>query len=160
VSSRITTGLRPEFLQAMDNRLQVPLGARRSVLFQLKEYPAEASYAVILCSLERYHFLRELGIGTSDLDGIGLPMIRYLADQAKRDDVHTLRRFPETKRYGLTACFLVEIHTTVLDHIVALHDQLLTTKMREARNAFEKRYRQLRRQYRRGLAKLITTGET
>lgn len=32
--------------------------------------------------------------------------------------------------------------------------------MREARNAFEKRYRQLRRQYRRGLAKLITTGET
>src|SRR5438094_10678540 len=38
--------------------------------------------------------------------------------------------------------------------------QLLTTKMREARNAFEKRYRQLRRQYRRGLAKLITTGET
>ena len=160
VYSRITTGLRPEFLQAMDNLLQVPLGARRSVLFQLKEYPAEASYAVILRYIERYHFLRELGVGTIDLDGIGLPMIRYLADQAKRYDVHTLRRFPETKRYGLTACFLVEIHKTVLDHIVALHDQLLTTKMREARNAFEKRYRQLRRQYRRGLAKLITTGET
>jgi hypothetical protein len=28
VYSRITTGLRPEFLQAMDNLLQVPLGAR------------------------------------------------------------------------------------------------------------------------------------
>jgi hypothetical protein len=87
-------------------------------------------------------------------------MIRYCADQAKRYDVHTLRRFPETKRYGLTACFLVEIHKTILDHIVALHDQLLTKKMREARNAFEKRYRQVRRQSRRGLAKLITTGET
>jgi Tn3 transposase DDE domain/Domain of unknown function (DUF4158) len=160
VYTRITTGLRPELLQAMDNLLQVPLGARRSVLFQLKEYPAEASYAVILRYIERYHFLRELGVGTIDLGGIGLPMIRYLADQAKRYDVHTLRRFPETKRYGLTACFLVEIHKTVLDHIVALHDQLLTKKMREARNAFEKRYRQLRRQYRRGLAKLITTGET
>jgi hypothetical protein len=144
----------------MDDLLQVPLGARRSMLFQLKEYPAEASYAVILRYIERYHFLRELGVGTIDLDGIGLPMSRYLADQAKRYDVHTLRRFPETKRYGLTACFLVEIHKTVLDHIVALHDQLLTTKMREARHAFEKRYRQLRRPYRRGFAKLITTGET
>ena len=160
VYTRITTGLRPELLHAMDDLLQVPLGARRSVLFQLKEYPAEASYAVILRYIEHYHFLREFGVGTIDLSGLGLPMIRYLADQAKRYDVHTLRRFPETKRYALTACFLVEIHTTILDHIVALHDQLLTTKMREARNAFEKRYRQLRRQYRRGLAKLITTGET
>jgi hypothetical protein len=44
--------------------------------------------------------------------------------------------------------------------MVALHEQLLTKNMREARNAFEKRSRQLRRQYRRGLAELITTGET
>jgi TnpA family transposase len=160
VYTRITTSLRPELLHAMDDLLQVPLGARRSILFQLKEYPAEASYAVILRYIEHYHFLREFGVGTIDVGGIGLPMIRYFADQAKRYDVHTLRRFPETKRYALTACFLVEIHKTILDHIVALHDQLLTTKMREARNAFEKRYRQLRRQYRRGLAKLITTGET
>ncbi len=75
-------------------------------------------------------------------------------------DVHTLRRFPEAKRYGLTACFLVEIHKTILDHIVSLHDQLLTKKIREARNVFETRYRQVRRQSRQGLAKLITTGET
>src|SRR5262244_2925736 len=87
-------------------------------------------------------------------------MIRYCADQAKRYDVHTLRRFPATKRYGLTACFLVEIHKTILDHIVALHDQLLTKKRRAAKHAFEKRYRQLRRQSRRGVAKLLTTGET
>jgi hypothetical protein len=130
------------------------------MLFQLKEYPAEASYAVILRYMEHYHFLREFGVGTIDLGGISLPMIRYCADQAKRYDVHTLRRFPATKRYGLTACFLVEIHKPILDHIVALHDQLLTKKMREASNAFAKRYRQVRRQSRRGFAKLITTGET
>lgn len=43
---------------------------------------------------------------------------------------------------------------------MTLHDQLLTKKMHEAKNAFEQCYRQLRRQYRRGLAMLITTGET
>ena len=46
----------------MDELLQVPLGARRSMLFQLKEYPAEASYAVILRYIEHYHFLRDFGV--------------------------------------------------------------------------------------------------
>ena len=43
---------------------------------------------------------------------------------------------------------------------MALHDQLLTKKMREARNAFEQRYRQRPAADRRGLVKLITLGET
>lgn len=159
VYTRITTTLTPEVLQAMDELLQVPLGARRSILFQLKEYPDAASYDVILRYIERYHFLRDLGVSAIDLSSVSPPMIRYLADQAKRYDVHTLRRFPEAKRYGLTACFLVEIHKTILDHIVVLHDQLLTQKMREASNVFEKHYRQVRRQSRRGFAKLIRTGE-
>jgi TnpA family transposase len=160
VYTRITSRLTPAFIQAIDELLQVPLGGHRSMLFQLKEYPAEASYTVILRYIEHYHFLRDFGVDSIDLDGISPPMMRYLADQGKRYDVHTLRRFPEAKRYSLTACFLVEIHKTILDHIVSLHDQLLTKKIREARNAFETRYRQVRRQSRRGFAKLITTGQT
>jgi TnpA family transposase len=160
VYTRITSRLTPAFIQAIDELLQVPLGGHRSMLFQLKEYPAEASYTVILRYIEHYHFLRDFGVDSIDLDGISPPMMRYLADQGKRYDVHTLRRFPEAQRYSLTACFLVEIHKTILDHIVSLHDQLLTKKIREARNAFETRYRQVRRQSRRGFAKLITTGQT
>jgi TnpA family transposase len=160
VYTRITSRLTPAFIQAIDELLQVPLGGHRSMLFQLKEYPAEASYTVILRYIEHYHFLRDFGVDSIDLDGISPPTMRYLADQGKRYDVHTLRRFPEAKRYSLTACFLVEIHKTILDHIVSLPDQLLTKKIREARNAFETRYRQVRRQSRRGCAKLITTGQT
>jgi TnpA family transposase len=160
VYTRLTTGLTPALRQALDALLQVPPGEHRSMLFQLKEYPPEASPAVILRYMERFRFLQTLGVGAIDLHGVSLPMIRYLADLAKRYDAHTLRRVPQAKRYALTACFLVEIHKTILDHIVTLHDQLLTRKMREAKNAFEQRYQQLRRQYRRGLAMLITTGET
>jgi hypothetical protein len=58
------------------------------------------------------------------------------------------------------ACFLVEIRKTILDYIVALHDQLLTKQMREAKHAFEPHYQQVRRYYRRGLATLMTTGQT
>ena len=155
----IASSLSPELQRSIDDLLQVPTGEHRSALFYLKEYPPEASNAVILRYIERYHFLRDLGIGGIDLNGIGVPMVRYLADLTKRYNVRALRRFAPAKRYSLAVCFLVESQKTILDHIVGLHDQLLTKKMREAKNAFETRYRQLRRQYRRGLAKLIETGD-
>ncbi|HZI74998.1 MAG TPA: DUF4158 domain-containing protein, partial [Gemmatimonadales bacterium] len=143
VYTRIATGLSAELQRAMDDLLTLPSGERRSALFHLKEYPPEASNAVIVQYIERYHLLRDLGVGRIDLSMVNAPMVRYLADLAKRYDVYELRRFPPVKRYALLGCFLVEIHKTILDHIVTLHDQLLTKKMREAKNAFEKHYRQL-----------------
>jgi TnpA family transposase len=160
VYSHIVRGLSSDLQHAIDELLQVSDGERRSMLFQLKEYPPEASYTVILRYIERYHFLHNLKVEMIDLSGVSLPMIRYLADLAKRHDAHTFRRFPQDKRYALTACFLVEIHKTILDHIASLHDQLLSQKIREATNAFEKRYRQVRRQSKKGLITLIQTGKT
>ncbi len=160
VYRHIVTGLSSELQRAIDGLLQVPDGERRSMLFQLKEYPPEASYAVILRYIDRYHFLHNLQVERIDLAGVSPPLIRYLADLAKHHNAHTLRRFPEDKRYALTACFLVEIHKTILDHIVALHDQLLSKKLREATNAFEKHYRQVRQQSKKGLTTLIQTGKT
>jgi hypothetical protein len=160
IYTRIVVSLTPELQKAIDELLQIPAGERKSALFSLKEYPPEASSAVILRYIERYQFLHALGVGGIDLQAISPPMIRYLAGLAKNYDAYKLRRFHTTKRYALMACFLVEIHKTILDHIVALHDQLITKKMREAANAFEQRYRQLRRQYKSGLTTLIATGRT
>lgn len=125
VYTRIVTGLSPELQRAMDDLLEIPTGERRSPLFQLKEYPPEASNAVMLRYIERYHWLRNLGVGDIDLRGMSPPMVRYVADLATRYDVYELRRFAPTKRYVLLACFLVEIQKTILDYLVALHDQLL-----------------------------------
>lgn len=158
--TRIAAPFTPVLQCALDDLLDVPAGARRSMLFQLKEYPPEASPAVILRYIERYQFLQDLGVSSLDLQGLSPAMLRYCADLAKRTDARAFRRFAPAKRYTLTACFLVESHKTMLDHLVALHDQLLTKKMREAHHAFEQRYQQLRRQYRRGLTKLIATGNT
>lgn len=160
VYTRIVAGLSPDLQQAIDTLLQVSPGERTSLLLQLKDYPPEASSAVLLRYIERYQFLQTLGVDTITLGGVSPPMVRYLADLTTRYDARALRRFPATKRTALTACFLVEIHKTILDHIVALHDQLLTKKLREARHAFEERHRQLRRHYKPGLMTLIRTGKT
>src|SRR5256885_1965090 len=55
--TRIATHTPPALQRALDDLLGVPDGARRSMLFQLKEYPPEASPAVLLRYIERYHFL-------------------------------------------------------------------------------------------------------
>src|SRR5215510_4514031 len=158
--TRIATSFSPALQQVLDELLEVSEGARHSMLFQLKEYPPEASPAVMLRYIERYQFLQDIGVSSLDLQGLSPAMLRYCADLAKRTDARAFRRFAPAKRYTLTACFLVESHKTILDHLVALHDQLLTKKMREAHHAFEQRYQRLRRQYRRGLLKLIATGNT
>jgi hypothetical protein len=35
----------------MDDRQEIPAGTWRSIVFPLKEYPPEASHAVILCNV-------------------------------------------------------------------------------------------------------------
>ena len=42
---------------------------------------------MILRYIERYHFLRDLGISVIDLKSLSPPMVRYFADMAKRYDV-------------------------------------------------------------------------
>jgi Domain of unknown function (DUF4158) len=98
VYTRMATALPPALQRAIDDLLQVPSGERHSVLFQLKEYPPEASPAVILRDIERYHVLQQLGVDAIDVSSVRPPMIRYFADIAKRYDARALRRFAPAKR--------------------------------------------------------------
>ncbi len=70
-------GLSPDLQQAIDTLVQVSPGERTSLLLQLKEYPPEASSAVLLRSIERYQFLQTLGVDTITLWGVSPPMVRY-----------------------------------------------------------------------------------
>lgn len=65
ICTHAVTSLSLVLLQAIDELLQVPSGERTSMLLQLKEYPPEASPAVLLRYIERYHFLHALGVETS-----------------------------------------------------------------------------------------------
>jgi hypothetical protein len=60
---------------------------------------------------------------TSDQSGV----VRQLTLLGKRYDVHALKRFAPAKRHEMLACFLVEIETSLLDQLVEMHDQYLTT---------------------------------
>ena len=66
--TRIATGLSPELQRAHGRPPRgAQLGSAVRCYFTLKEYPPEASNAVILRYIERYQFLHDLGVSAIDL---------------------------------------------------------------------------------------------
>jgi len=157
---QVAMRLPPAMQQALDALLQVQPGESQSTLAALQQYPPEATPTAIKAYLDRYHRVRDLRVDQIDLSDIRPGVIEHLARLTRRYDVHTLRRLPATRRHALLLCFLVEVHKTLLDYLVAMHDQLLTTKCREARHVHEERLRTLRRRVRPSVATLIATGQS
>lgn len=146
--------------EALEGLLAVRPGEPRSPLSLLKEDPPEATVTAILTYLDRFDELRRLGAGELAWPQVPGQWIENLARLAQRYTARALRRFPEAKRLALVACFVAEAHKSVLDHLVALHDQFVTGLARRARNAFERRYRQERRLRRRSLATVLDALES
>ncbi len=149
----------PELRRAIDQLLEAPDGDRKSPLFLLKEYPPEASAGAINRFIERYHFLRSIGVGEIDLSGVPSTQVGSLSALARRYDAHSLKRFAEGKRYAMVACFLFEAQRTTLDHVVLMHDQFVTTMSRRSRHSFEDRYRAVRKKAKQGFDILLCAVE-
>ena len=160
IFEQITARLPPQMCTAIDELLQVPPQDYRSTFFHLKEYPPEATAAAILLSIEHYRLLRTIGASQIDLTGVNPHLVRHLSQLAKQYKAQALRRFPTAKRYAMLCCFLVEAQKIVLDQIVAMNDQRLMKKCREARQALEARRQELRRRTNSGLESILTTIET
>jgi hypothetical protein len=151
IAGRLTQAQR----DAIDGLLQVGEGDSRSTLFQLKEYPPEATPAAILTYVERSFLLSSLGVSRIDLSGFSAPLIDHLSQLARKYDAQTLKRFAADIRHAMLACFLAEAQKTILDHTIGMHDQFLTTMCRRSRNAFEQSHRDFRRKAKRGVATLL-----
>jgi TnpA family transposase len=155
VFARIAEHLPSALRKDLDTLLNVAPSDYRSALLRLKEYPPEASAGVILAYVARYQQVHDLVANRIDLGMINPGVVRHLALLAKRYDVHALKRFAPAKRHAMLACFLVEAERSLLDHLVEMHDQYLTTMWRRARHAFEERHRQLRRRAREGVETVL-----
>ena len=143
---RIRSRLPQTFCDKIDELLRVSAQDSRSLLFRLKEYPPESTPATILSYIERFRLVQALGTRELALADLNPARVQSLAQLAKHYDADDLKRFPADKRYGFLACFLAEAQKTLLDHLVAMHQQFLTGMSRRARRAFEARYKEVRRQ--------------
>ena len=145
--------------RALDQLLQIGEGDSQSPLAQFKEYPPEATGESILAYLERHHLLPSPSLQEIDLSGFHPHLIHHLYQLARKYDAQALKRFVPATRYALLSCFVVETQRTLLDHLIQMHDQFLTTMCRRSRHAFEERHREFRRRAKKGVETLLTAIE-
>jgi hypothetical protein len=67
-----------------------------------------------------------LGVADFDLSGATFGVIEHLARLTRRYNVQALKRFAPETRTAMLACFLVEAHKSLLDHLIAIHEQYIT----------------------------------
>jgi len=153
--ARVVGKLPAGFRDAIDDLVSVPEGEHRSPLARFKEAPPAAKAPAIVASLARLDLLDSL-LGTGvDLSHITPQLLQHLAQLGRRYDALALKRFSAEKRYTLVTAFLVETQKTLLDQIIAAHDQYMTGLDRRARLAFDEKHRVLRRRAKSGTATLI-----
>ena len=149
--------LSPALRQAIDQLLLVPDGEQHSTFAHLKEYPPAPSIASIQAYLHRYHTVAETGIDACEIPVFTPEWLVYLFKQAKRDNAKDLTRFTDYKRDTLMRCFLLETRKTVLDHLVAMHDQYLMEMTRQTHHAHEQKHRELRKRQKRAIDVMLDT---
>ncbi len=151
ISSRLPQSLH----KAIDLLVEVPEGDARSSLFRLKDYQKSTSAAVIKADIVRLRLIEELLGNGAGLDELDPQIIRQLGQLGRRYDAGDLRRFAKSKRDALVACYLVDARKTLIDQIVEMNDQFLTSMNRLSRNSVEKQRKPLQRRARDGLQHVL-----
>jgi TnpA family transposase len=140
VFERIAAQVSAEGQRRIDELLAVPEEDQRSMLFHLKEYPPHGNAQTIKDYLAYYR----TAMGTWDMGeikGVSQALIQHLWNATKRHDAWYLKRLPETKRYAMVTCFLLETRKTVLDHLIEMNDQHLTKLIGDCRKAADEQQR-------------------
>jgi TnpA family transposase len=159
VFGRIAARLVPAARQALERVLEVPAGQSRSLLFRFREYPPEATPTSLADYLDRYQEILSLGVASLDLNGVPAAVLDHLAQLTRRYDVQALKRFAPETRMAMLVCFLTDAHKSVLDHLIAMHEQYITGLVRRSRHAFDVRHREFRRRARRGIQTVLSAME-
>jgi TnpA family transposase len=151
VAARLPDTLRT----AIDLLLEVPDDDARSSLFRLKDYPKNATAAVIKGDIVRLGLVEQLLAEGADLRDIDPTIIHQLGQLGRRYDAGDLRRFAKPKRDALVVCTLIEARKSLLDQLVEMNDQFLTAMNRRAHGAVKAREGPLRRRARAGLDRVL-----
>jgi len=118
----------------------------KSDFLKFAEYPPEAKAKHIVMYLKRNEELSSIGIEKIRFQEINSKFLQKITDIVKTYDVWQIKRFESDKKYALAACFLYETRKTVLDYLVTMHSQFMTTMERKARNAWAKKFQKMKNQ--------------
>jgi len=155
----ITSRLPDNLPEQIDELLEKTGSDGKTILFHLKEYPPSPSSKSILEYIDHFRLID--GMLGQDFDtGVEPQMQKHLALLAKQYDASALKRCrPAAKKYALVTCFLVETRKTVLDYVVAMHDQFTIDMARKSKNKHDRKLKAGRKRAKQGMALILDATE-
>jgi TnpA family transposase len=135
----VSSRLKDEIKNKIDEFLEVSDTARKSRLFSLKENNPIARPKIIKDWIEKIKILEALDLSSINLNCITPNLAKEFSENAKNYDAYDIRQFRKEKRWALTACYLIDSHRLVFDQIILMNDVCLSSFERICRNVFHKK---------------------
>jgi hypothetical protein len=142
IFKQIYAKISPQLRQAIDKLLVIPKSGCKSQFSVFKEYPPTATITSLQIYLKRYQQLGDTKIQEIDFSNIEPRFLNYLFKLGKYYEVTDIKRFTRLKRYAITVVFLFKTSKIILDYLIDIHDQYISTICRQTKNAYEEKYKQ------------------
>ncbi|MBL7478731.1 Tn3 family transposase [Legionella bononiensis] len=112
--------------QQLENLLLVPDGKRYSKLDELKNGPTHISSAGLVQALKRYQYIRDLGLGQTNIGNIPKAKINHLARYVTVSWAPSIARMPDDRRIAVLFSFAYVYEINALDDALDLLVMLIT----------------------------------
>lgn len=144
IYERITSLLSEPFQAVLDELLEVKGGSL--TLFQrLKQPPGQASPKSMLKLIRKIERIEETGIPAIDLSWLNNNYQRSLTRYAQRCSADRMRQLIPPRRYAILVCFLWQTYRDTIDHMVDMHDKIMTGVYSRAENQVDEEMRKRRK---------------
>lgn len=144
IYERITDLLSEPFRVILDELLEGKGGAL-TPFQRLKQPPGQASPKSMLKLLRKMEQIEETGILAIDLSWLNNNYQRSLTRYAQRFSADRMRQFVPTRRYAVLVCFLWQTYRDTIDHMVDMHDKIMTGVYSRAENQVDEEMRKRRK---------------
>lgn len=107
----------------LEDLLLVPDGKRHSKLDELNKGPTHISSTGLVRALQRYQYIRDLGIGKINIGNIPKAKINHLARYVTVSWAPSIARMPDDRRIAVLFSFAYVYETNALDDALDLLDR-------------------------------------
>lgn len=135
-------------------------GTKRLTPFQaLKQPPGRPTPSAILRQAERLDLIQATGVLAVDLSWLNNNFQRFLTRYARRCSADRMRNLQTEHRYGVLVCFLRQVYSDTVDHMIEMHGKLMTNVYSRAQEDIDEQVRKQRQLIRSSLTTLHTLGQ-
>ena len=158
IYERITGLLAEPFRAILDELLEGKAGSL-TPFQRLKHPPGQASPKSMLKLIRKMEQIEETGSLAIDLSWLNNNYQRSLTRFAQRYSADRMRQLVPARRYAVLVCFLWQTYRDTIDHMVDMHDKIMTGVYSRAENQVDEEMRKRRKVLQASLDSFHTIGE-